>query len=109
MSIAGSMSIRSDACVLGLHVTGDQSSAALFTGGKLVGAIAEERLTRQKRTRAFPRKAIGWCLEQAGLPSLSAVDHVVVSWNPTAHMQQINMSGFTSWRRYDPEWLYIVP
>jgi carbamoyltransferase len=24
-------------------------------------------------------------------------------------MRHINMSGFTQWRRYDPEWLYIVP
>jgi carbamoyltransferase len=103
------MSIRSDASVLGLHVTGDQSAAAIFHGGRFVAAVAEERLSRRKRSRAFPRKAIAWCLQQAGLESVDGVDHVVVSWNPTMHMKQINMSGFTGWRRYDPEWLYIVP
>jgi carbamoyltransferase len=98
-----------DPCILGLHVTGDQSAASLLKGGRLAAAVAEERLTRQKRSRAFPSRAIDWCLSQAGLQDLGDADHIVVPWNPAVHMQAINMSGFTQWRRYDPEWLYIVP
>jgi len=92
-----------------LHVTGAQSGAALFRGGELVAAVAEERLTRQKRTRSFPFAAIEHCLREAGLSDLREVDHIVVPWNPEVHMRNMNLSGFTSWRRYDPEWLYIVP
>src|SRR5687768_16788562 len=104
-----STSIRSSSTILGLHVTGAQSGAALFKGGELVAAVAEERLIRQKRTRAFPHAAIRYCLKQGGLSDLREVDHVVVPWNPAIHMRILNLSGFTSWRRYDPEWLYIVP
>jgi len=95
--------------ILGLHVTGDQSAASLISGGNLAAAVAEERLTRQKRSRAFPARAIDWCLSQGGIDGLGDVDHIVIPWNPAIHMQSINMSGFTQWRRYDPEWLYIVP
>lgn len=95
--------------ILGLHLTGAQSSAAIFRNGQLLAAVAEERLSRQKRSREFPFKAIRYCLGQAGLDDLTQVDHVVVPWNPAVHMANLNLSGFTSWRRYDPEWLYIVP
>lgn len=94
---------------LGLYVSGAQSSAALLEGNTLVAAIAEERLNREKRSRNFPQRAIAYCLEQAGIPHLDDLDYVVIPWNPMSHMKRLNMSGFTSRRRYDPEWLYIVP
>jgi carbamoyltransferase len=90
-------------------VTGDQTAAALFQGHQLVAAVAEERLNRQKRSRSFPKRAVRYCLESGKLRSLDEVDYIVIPWNPAAHMKRINMSGFTNWRRYDPEWLYIVP
>ncbi|MBF0326575.1 MAG: hypothetical protein HQL42_16095 [Alphaproteobacteria bacterium] len=95
--------------ILGLHATGDCTGAALFRDGKLVGAVLEERLNRAKRTRSFPHQSIAWCLREAGLSSLDDVDTVTVAWNPAIPMSAINMSGFTNWRRYDPEFLYIVP
>ncbi len=103
------MSSHSSNYILGLHVTGVQSAAALFEGGECIAAVAEERLTRQKRSRAFPLRAIEFCLRSAGLRTLHDVAQIVVPWNPAIHMANLNMSGFTSWRRYDPEWLYIVP
>lgn len=104
-----SMSSHSDARILGLHVTGAQSAAALFQEGVCIAAVAEERITRQKRSRSFPIRAIEFCLKSAGLNSLHEVDQIVIPWNPAIHMANLNMSGFTGWRRYDPEWLYIVP
>ncbi|NQV82618.1 MAG: hypothetical protein HQ494_02250 [Rhodospirillales bacterium] len=95
--------------VLGLHVIGNTTSAALFNDGELVAAVAEERLVRQRRSRAFPRQAIDHCLKSSGMLSLDDIDQIVVAWNPGIQMRRINMSGFTQWRRYDPEWLYIVP
>ena len=44
-----STSIRSDVSILGLHVTGDQTAAAVFREGQLVAAVAEERLNRQEK------------------------------------------------------------
>jgi carbamoyltransferase len=95
--------------LLGLHVNGGQSSAALVSNGNVIAAAAEERFSRVKQSRAFPRKAIDFCLQQAGLSDLAQLDGIAVSWNPSENMRHINSSGYTDWRRYDPEWLYIVP
>lgn len=95
--------------LLGLHVNGGQSSAALMIDGDIAAAAAEERFTRVKQSRAFPRKAIDFCLSHAGLGDLAELDGIAVSWNPAENMRHINNSGYTDWRRYDPEWLYIVP
>lgn len=95
--------------ILGLHINTGQTSAALLIDGVVQAAAAEERFDRIKQSRAFPRKAIRYCLEQAGLDNLDQLDGIAVSWNPAENMRNINLSGFTQWRRYDPEWLYIVP
>ena len=95
--------------ILGIHMTGSQSAAALFKDNKIVYAVAEERINRIKQSNAFPFSAIKECLEYAGVKDLNQIDDIAVSWNPMQNMKNINMSGFTSWRRYDPEWLYIVP
>ncbi|MCP5268579.1 MAG: carbamoyltransferase [Zoogloeaceae bacterium] len=95
--------------ILGLHINGGQSSAALLVDGVISAAVAEERFSRVKQSRAFPRKAINFCLQQAGVSDLSALDGIAISWNPAENMRHINNSGYTDWRRYDPEWLYIAP
>ncbi|MFA6549186.1 MAG: carbamoyltransferase N-terminal domain-containing protein, partial [Candidatus Margulisiibacteriota bacterium] len=41
------------------------SSAAIIEDGKIIAAIPEERLNRQKIYRGFPRQAIEYCLRQA--------------------------------------------
>lgn len=95
--------------ILGLHVHTGQTAAALTCDGVVQVAGAEERFDRIKQSRAFPKKAINFCLNQGGMESLDQLDGIAISWNPAENMRHINLSGFTSWRRYDPEWLYIVP
>lgn len=46
---------------------GHDSAAALVIDGAVVAAVAEERLSRRKHTGDFPSRAIGYCLEAAGL------------------------------------------
>src|SRR5882724_1374799 len=46
---------------------GHDSAAALVVDGRVVAAVAEERLSRRKHTAAFPAGAIASCLAQAGL------------------------------------------
>jgi len=58
---------------------GHDSSAALVIDGKLVAAVEEERLNREKKTSKFPVKAMRWCLESAGL-SFDDVDTFAFSW-----------------------------
>lgn len=54
--------------ILGLNAFHADSAACLVIDGKLVGAVAEERLgTRRKHTSAFPANAIRWLLADNGL------------------------------------------
>jgi carbamoyltransferase len=50
------------------------SSAAIFKDGKIIAAFEEERFTRIKHSREFPRNAINACL-QAGRVSFSDIDY----------------------------------
>ena len=51
------------------------SGAALIIGDKTVSAISEERLSRKKNDRCFPKKSIEYVLESSGL-ELSDIDFV---------------------------------
>ncbi len=48
--------------VLGLKIGGHDTGAALISHGKIV-AIAEERITREKHSSAFPSRSIDYCLD----------------------------------------------
>lgn len=67
--------------VLGLNAFGHDTSAALLVNGQLVAAVEEERLNREKKTRAFPYQSIAFCLETAGL-TLKDVDCVTFAYKP---------------------------
>ena len=77
--------------VLGLNTVGFNTSASLIINNKLVSAVEEERLSREKRTRRFPLKAINFCLKQAKLKyeDLSAI---AISWNPAINLEHFNPS-----------------
>lgn len=83
--------------ILGLHINGQQTSAALLEDGRVIHGIAEERLNRDKQSNAFPLRAAKWCLGAAGLGSIEEVDAVAISWSP-AHSYISGSSGMTSWR-----------
>jgi len=64
--------------VLGLNCAHD-AAACLLVGGRLVAAIAEERLSRVKHHTGFPHRAIEYCLLVGGLRSVDDVDLVVLN------------------------------
>lgn len=66
--------------ILGINNMHD-ASAALIIDGKPVAAVEEERFTRIKHTKGFPKKAIQFCLDYAGL-KLRDVDVICASWKP---------------------------
>ena len=61
--------------VLGVSCFYHDAAACLVRDGELVAAAQEERFTRVKHDRRFPRQAINACLEEAGIhpPDLAAV------------------------------------
>lgn len=67
--------------ILGLNYVFHDCTACLVRDGRLIVAIEEERLTRQKHTDEFPLQSIARCLEVAGLAATD-IDHVAVSYQP---------------------------
>ncbi len=61
--------------ILGIGGYSHDSAAALVCDGKLVAAVAEERLTRVKHQGGVPRRAVQYCLDAAGL-SANDIDHI---------------------------------
>ncbi len=73
--------------VLGINAFHAGASAALVVDGKVVYAIAEERLNRIKYYAGFPALAVKACLEHAGL-SFSDLDHVALGRDSSANRQK---------------------
>ena len=68
--------------ILGITHDVINTSAALIKDGKIVAAIAEERLSRKKKTRTFPFKAIQFCINKVNI-KFSDIDYIAHSFNPS--------------------------
>jgi len=77
---------------------GFDAAAALVTDEEVAAAVAEERFTGEKSTGAFPRNAIRYCLEAAGLEP-GDVDHIAhgFAFMPMPFYE----AGSLEQRRYD--------
>ncbi|QBG48751.1 carbamoyltransferase [Verrucomicrobia bacterium S94] len=73
--------------ILGINYFYHDSTACIVVDGKLVTAIEEERLTRQKHTDEFPVHAIERCMKIAGLEDKD-IDAVAVSIKPSMHWRK---------------------
>ena len=73
--------------ILGLNFGLHDSSAALLIDGRVVAAAEEERFSREKHTTKFPRHAIQFVVEQAGL-QLRDVTDVAYYWNTQGRYAQ---------------------
>lgn len=62
--------------VLGLSFDYHDSAAAIVIDGKVVAAAEEERFSRIKHDRSFPRLAIDFCLQTAGI-NVKELDAIV--------------------------------
>ncbi len=71
--------------ILGLNYYFHDSAACIVVNGKLIAAIEEERLNRDKHTRVFPQMAIDRCLKIAKL-TYNDINHIAVSIKPTHNL-----------------------
>jgi carbamoyltransferase len=55
----------SEPYILGVSALYHDSAAAIVRGQEIVGAAQEERFTRKKHDRRFPRNAINYCIAEA--------------------------------------------
>ncbi len=97
--------------ILGISAFYHDSAAALLEDGQIVGAAQEERFTRIKGDASFPHRAIGWCLDRAGI-EIDDVDHVVFYEQPVVKFERLLISylqavprGLVSFLKSMPSWL----
>ncbi len=76
--------------ILGLSAYYHDSAAALVEDGRIVAAAQEERFSRIKHDASFPRRAVEFCLAQAGGPP----DAVVYYEKPLQKFERILRTGF---------------
>jgi carbamoyltransferase len=74
--------------ILGIKFGGHDTSAALLIGGKLVAACAQERYTRDKHSRLFPKEAALDCLMIAGI-KIDQVDEIAFVDDLKLHIRNI--------------------
>ena len=80
------------------------TSAALINDGKIISAIPEERISREKLSRKFPEKAINQILKENNL-DINNIDIFSNSYNPANLMTKFNPIFSTS-RRFRSDYLY---
>src|SRR5215216_807799 len=67
--------------IIGITAGYHDSACCLMQGGVLTAAAQEERFSRVKQDKAFPRQAFRYCLRQAGL-TISDVDCIAYYGDP---------------------------
>src|SRR4051812_32989096 len=97
--------------ILGISAFYHDSAAALIVDGDLVAAAQEERFTRRKHEACFPRRAIDYCLGEAGC-ALRDIDLVVFYEKPFLKFERLLETylafaprGFRSFTAAMPIWL----
>ena len=79
-------------CFLGIH-DGHNCGAALIIDGKVVAAVNEERLSRNKNDSGYPRQSIDEVLKIGGVQAVD-LNHVVFASNfmhTRAHLEEISL------------------
>jgi len=74
--------------ILGISCFYHDAAAALLVDGQLVAASEEERFSRKKHDAEFPKLAIQFCLDQAGI-TMADVDYVVFYEKPFVKFERI--------------------
>lgn len=92
--------------ILGIQAFFPDSSACLVEEGKILCAVQEERLTRHKRTRAFPSQAIEYCLKKTNT-RLEEIDTIAFPVNPGIYLETLNAAQ-SSQPRFRGEIWYSV-
>jgi len=97
--------------VLGISAFYHDSAAAIIVDGEIIAAAQEERFTRKKHDACYPKNAINYVLNEAGL-KLSEVEHVVFYEKPFLKFERLletyigfSPSGFKSFSMSMPLWL----
>jgi len=97
--------------ILGISAFYHDSAAALIKDGEIIAAAQEERFTRHKHDSSYPKNAVDFVLQEAGL-KLSEVDHIAFYEKPFLKFERLLETylafapkGFQSFSMSMPLWL----
>lgn len=97
--------------ILGISAFYHDSAAALVREGRIVAAAQEERFSRRKHDERFPRQAVAYCLQEAGVTA-SGLDAVVFYEKPILKFERLLETyvafaprGLRSFCAAMPQWL----
>ncbi|MBI4060857.1 MAG: carbamoyltransferase [Elusimicrobia bacterium] len=98
--------------ILGISAFYHDSAAALLRDGEIVAAAQEERFTRIKHDRGFPRRAVEYCLSAAGI-GVADIELAAYYDKPLLTFDRLletylafAPAGFQSFRAAMPVWLH---
>ncbi len=74
--------------ILGISAFYHDSAACLVQNGKISAAAQEERFTRKKHDHAFPKNAVKFCLDFAGI-TIDQIDYVAFYDKPFLKFERI--------------------
>jgi carbamoyltransferase len=77
--------------ILGISCYYHDAAAAILQDGDLIAAASEERFSRKKHDSGFPKLAIDFCLEEAGITT-NDLDYVVFYEKPLLKFERILLS-----------------
>jgi len=93
--------------IIGLNSGEINSSAVLLNEGNIISGAPEERFTRSKKTKVFPKNAMKFILDSNQL-QLTDIDYVSQAWNPGASWQKYNPM-ISSNRTKREDYFYSIP
>ena len=103
--------MKHQAAILGISAFYHDSAAALIIDGNIVAAAQEERFSRRKHDSSFPKRAVDFCLNRAGIVP-EDLDYVVFYDKPINKFERLLEtylafvpSGYRSFRQAMPLWL----
>jgi carbamoyltransferase len=96
------------ATVLGISCFYHDAASALVVDGRIVAAAQEERFTRQKYDPRFPKHAILYCLEEAGL-DVEDLDAIVFYDKPLWTLDRLISTYLAIAPRNIRSWVTAIP
>lgn len=94
--------------ILGISCFYHDSAACLIRDGEILAAANEERFTRKKHDASFPKQAIQYCLEYAGISS-SDLDYVGFYDKPILKFDRILSTYIATWPKSYLAFLKFIP
>lgn len=82
--------------ILGVSCYYHNSAVCLLKNGSPLAMAEQERFTRIKNDSNFPKEAIAWCLQEAGIKS-SDLDYVIFYEKPFTKFERLLKQSFTYW------------